>query len=149
MNRLITLLLLGVVLGVCDQFAVTEDGQKVLLKDDGTWVYVISSDSGVYQIPEIMSSEDVDTKPKPIHIPKSEYPESARREGIQGIVMTRVLVDTNGSVIDAEIKESSGNALLDAAALKAVKKAKFTPAKHKGKRVKVWVQIPMRFTITK
>lgn len=37
MNKLITFLLLTTILGLCDQYATTDNGRKILLKNDGTW----------------------------------------------------------------------------------------------------------------
>lgn len=44
MKRLILLLFLCLLTGFSGQFATTEDGKKVLLKDDGTWEYVVKEE---------------------------------------------------------------------------------------------------------
>ena len=89
----------------------------------------------------------VEVKPQPIDIPKPAYPEMARNAGIEGSVVVEATVDIDGSVIDARIMQSSGNQSLDAAAVAAALKAKFTPAKQRDKAVRVLVAIPYRFTL--
>lgn len=89
----------------------------------------------------------VEKKPEPIVIPKPVYPEFARISGIEGTSVVEALVDVDGSVIDAKIVKSSGNQSLDAAAIEAAYKAKFTPAMQRDKPVRVWVTIPYKFTL--
>jgi len=74
------------------------------------------------------------------------YPESARKNNIQGKVMVRALVDKKGKVLRTEI-ETSVNKDLDQAAVKAIKKSKFAPAMKDNKPVKFWVTIPVMFKL--
>jgi len=75
------------------------------------------------------------------------YPSRARRMGYEGIVMLKVLVDENGRVDDLTLLESSGYAILDQAALSAVKKWLFEPGTESGMKKKMWVKIPIRFQL--
>jgi len=50
--------------------------------------------------------------------------------------------------MDVKILKSSGNQMLDQAALVAAKQSKFTPAKQRDKFVRVWVSIPIKFRLT-
>jgi protein TonB len=100
------------------------------------------------KVPEIMEYDDIDEKPELISQPVIGYPETARNEGIQGKVLTRVLIDLDGTVVEVKIAESSGYELLDNAALEAAKTAVFKPAKHRGKYVKVWVSMPIEFKLS-
>ncbi len=43
---LVFVFLLSCQIGLGDQYATTEDGKKVLLKDNGLWEYVISPNKG-------------------------------------------------------------------------------------------------------
>jgi protein TonB len=97
---------------------------------------------------EIVPYYKVEVKPKPINIPKPEYPELARRAGIEGQTVVKALVDIDGSIMAVQVLKSSGNQMLDEAALVAARKAKFTPAKQRDKFVRVWVSIPVRFKLT-
>lgn len=56
----------------------------------------------------------------PCSIP--DYPESARREEIEGQPTINVVFDGNGRVIDAVVETSSGNAAFDRAALEEAKR---------------------------
>jgi protein TonB len=65
------------------------------------------------------------------------YPELAKKAGIEGMVVVKVLVNTKGDVEKAEIFKS--HALLDKAAIDAARQFKFKPGKQRDKYVKVWV----------
>jgi protein TonB len=89
----------------------------------------------------------VEVKPKPIFQQKAGYPELARRAGIEGQSVVMALVDIDGSIMDVQILQSSGNQMLDEAALAAARQWKFTPAKQGDKFVRVYVSIPMNFRL--
>jgi protein TonB len=89
----------------------------------------------------------VEVKPQPVNIPVPAYPEMARNAGIEGQAVVEALVNTDGAVGDARILKSSGNTSLDAAAVDAAMRARFTPAKQRDKAVRVWVSIPFRFSL--
>lgn len=79
--------------------------------------------------------------------PPPEYPRSARRRNQQGTVMLDVRVMTNGNPKHIRIEESSGYAMLDEAALAAVKQWKFVPAKRGSQLVEANVVVPIEFRI--
>ncbi|MCB1226457.1 MAG: energy transducer TonB [Verrucomicrobiales bacterium] len=56
------------------------------------------------------------------------YPSSARRRGSEGSTRVRVQVDRKGRVTQSSLHHSSGDAALDASALKAVRDWRFDPA---------------------
>jgi len=89
--------------------------------------------------------DKIDEKPKQISSPKAKWPEGERGEFAN--IVVGALVDTNGSVIDAIILKTGGNRIFDDRALTAIRKAKFTPAKHNGKLVRVWLAVPIVFTL--
>lgn len=74
------------------------------------------------------------------------YPEEARRNGIQGTVIVRGLVDSKGKVRRTLI-DRCDNGLLEKAAVDAVMNTPFTPAYQGNKPVAVWVQIPVIFRL--
>ena len=76
------------------------------------------------------------------------YPRAARLSGRQGVVKVVAMVDQNGSVTDAELSQSSGSALLDRAALDAVRRAVFVPARKDGKTFACSVIVPIRFQLS-
>jgi len=72
------------------------------------------------------------------------YPPVARRRGWEGQVVLSFVVDRDGSVRDVAVLESSGKALLDRSAMKAVRKAAPFPRPP----VAVEVKIPISFRLT-
>jgi len=91
---------------------------------------------------------EVDEPPQPIVQVQPEYPEVARKAGLEGRVIVAAVVDENGNVIQASI-HSSTNPIFNEAALEAAKKMKFKPARQKDIAVKVKVLIPFVFKLTK
>jgi TonB family protein len=75
------------------------------------------------------------------------YPEVARRNGQEGLVYLLVAVDEEGIPTSITVKTSSGYPLLDAAAVKAVKRWKFKPAYQGAYPVDSEVEIPIRFRL--
>jgi protein TonB len=91
---------------------------------------------------------EVDEPPQPVVQVQPEYPEVARKAGLEGRVIVAAVVDENGNVIQASI-HSSTNPIFNDAALEAAKKMKFKPARQKDIAVKVKVLIPFVFKLTK
>jgi TonB family protein len=77
----------------------------------------------------------------------ANYPPFLRDAGIGGQALVWVLLDEQGRVIRAELKESSGQHALDDAALRVAPLMKFSPALNRNQRVKVWVSLPIRFRV--
>lgn len=76
------------------------------------------------------------------------YPSKARRSGTEGKVTVLVAVATSGRVSNARVTSSSGSSLLDAAAMKAATRYRFTPAKNSaGQAVPTQVAIPFSFRL--
>lgn len=75
------------------------------------------------------------------------YPPLARRLGYEGEVLVRVLIDEDGIVTDALLDHRSPHAILDDAALRAVRLWEFEPAYREGKRVPSEVVVPVRFLL--
>ncbi|HEY1235047.1 MAG TPA: TonB family protein [Candidatus Binatia bacterium] len=78
---------------------------------------------------------------------KPRYPESARRAGVQGVTTLRVRVLDNGRVGDVVVEQSAGFHDLDSAAVDAVKKWLFEPARRGKEAVSVWVLLPVKFEL--
>ncbi len=76
------------------------------------------------------------------------YPLSARRRGVQGTVMVRAEIGTDGRCHHAVVKTSSGHVMLDEVAIKAVRGWRFLPAKRGIKPTAAWVEIPIVFKLT-
>lgn len=76
-----------------------------------------------------------------------KYPEIARKAGVEGRVFVKVAIDEKGNIFRTEIIKSLGNNGCDEAAVAAIKKVKWRPAKNSGKAVKVWISIPVIFKL--
>lgn len=79
--------------------------------------------------------------------PAPRYPPLARRMGEQGKVVLRVLVSAAGDAAKVEVRTSSGSDVLDDAALDAVKRWRFVPARQGEQPVDAWVLVPITFTL--
>lgn len=79
---------------------------------------------------------------------KPPYPAEARAQRIEGVVMLLVGVDAEGRVTNASIHQGSGHAVLDRAALEAVRTWRFSPATQNGRPVAATVEIPIRFNFS-
>ncbi|KTC63776.1 energy transducer TonB [Pseudomonas fluorescens ABAC62] len=79
--------------------------------------------------------------------PAPEYPALAQRRGWEGTVLLRVQVLASGKPGDIQIQKSSGRQQLDDAALAAVKRWSFVPAKQGEVAQDGWVSVPIDFKI--
>jgi len=79
--------------------------------------------------------------------PAPGYPAYARKAREQGIVMLRVRVDAAGSVEGIEVHKSSGSQRLDDAALAAVKRWRFAPARMGDRPVSGVALVPIHFQL--
>lgn len=95
---------------------------------------VKKSEGGEARIPPaaIERATPVRVLPKLRPREKPSYPPSEVRAGNQGTTGIEVCVDAKGRVTSASLKQSSGHAQLDEAALKWVRNARFTPGSVDG-----------------
>lgn len=75
------------------------------------------------------------------------YPVDALRAEATGIVTMRFLVGVDGTVRDAKLTKSSGNASLDQTAINALSKCRFKPAGVDGKPVEQWQEVKYVWSI--
>lgn len=79
--------------------------------------------------------------------PAPEYPEIALERGWEGSVLLRVKVSASGSPLSVEVKHGSGKKALDDAALRTVKRWKFSPAMRGSTAIEGWVDVPINFKL--
>lgn len=79
--------------------------------------------------------------------PAPEYPQMAQRRGWEGTVLLRVEVLPSGKPGQIQLQKSSGRDALDAAALAAVKRWSFVPAKQGDVPQAGWVSVPIDFKL--
>lgn len=79
--------------------------------------------------------------------PRPLYPAAARKAGISGTVIVSVSIDEHGQPVAVSKSRSCGCAELDDAAVAAVRKWRFHPAKINGQPVAARLQVPVRFAL--
>jgi protein TonB len=84
--------------------------------------------------------------PRVIREVKADYPDEARRRGIEGEVIVELIVRRDGSVGDARIVRRL-SAALDERALQAVRQWRFDPGKYRGLPVDVAVEVVVEFRL--
>lgn len=88
------------------------------------------------------------TAPVPLEAPLPAYPASARQAERSGKVALLIRVGEKGEVEEAQIRQSSGDAQLDASALQAVKNWRFSPARRGGKAVSAQVSLKVGYQLS-
>jgi protein TonB len=109
---------------------------------------------------EQLNKDDVDVLPIPVdeyavsEMPrlKSEYripyPAEAKKNAIQGAVVMDLLIDSDGVVREAKLLQGPGFGLNEAA-LEAVRKFEFLPARQGDNKVAVRIRYSYRFVLEK
>jgi protein TonB len=67
--------------------------------------------------------------------------------GIEGTTLLRLHIREDGAVDEVIVGRSAGHVVLDQAAVEAVQRWRFEPARHEGRPVAVWVSLPIRFRL--
>ena len=110
---------------------------------------VLASDSLLRQRPTPRNHHAyawIDQLPEAIERVPPDYPDAARGKGISGTVLVQALINVSGRVADTRVVWSVPG--LDASAVDAVKRWRFTPARTGDRPVPVWVMIPVRYSFT-
>ncbi len=79
--------------------------------------------------------------------PPPRYPRLSRRLGEEGEVILVLWVLADGTVSEVEVETSSGYPRLDKAALKAVKRWRYTPATRNGEAIAYRYRQPVQFSM--
>jgi protein TonB len=80
---------------------------------------------------------------------KPRYPDSARRRGVEGTVIIKAYVTEQGRVEQVQVERSAGHSDLDQAAVEAVERWRFEPARRGRQPIAMWVSIPVRFILSR
>jgi protein TonB len=97
--------------------------------------------------PKTMGSEEVDDPPRGLALRRPAYPASARRRGLEGFVTVKLLIDEEGRVQQVEVLEVEGHAGFRQAVTRVANLWRFTPPRHRGRRVRVWAVKKVRFDL--
>lgn len=93
-------------------------------------------------LPEVTAPEDY-----LLHLEKPVYPADALEQGLEGRVILRALVDTEGIVCRVLIEESHVSASMEKAAMDAVYKCRFRAYRKDGESTAFWARFPIAFRI--
>ena len=85
--------------------------------------------------------------PQILSAPAPAYPESARQAGVSGTTVVGLTISSDGSVSSAWVESSSGSSTLDNAAVSAVSRWRFVPAKKNGTPITVNSRVPITFNL--
>ena len=96
-------------------------------------------------LPQERPSKDV-TAPRVVREVKPNYPDSAKKDRVQGIVTLEAVVKKDGTVGEVTVKKPL-HPELDEEAVKAMKKWEFKPGTKDGKAVDVAVEVEMTFNL--
>jgi protein TonB len=110
--------------------------------DAPTQLASVSPPSGLPVSPPLITQARFRSPPAP-----PAYPRRAVDLGQEGEVVIRALVGVDGESREIRIFRSSGVALLDEAALRAVKRWAFEAAQINGRAIEAWVEVPVRFQL--
>jgi len=105
-----------------------------------------SGDAGGPVIDALTPGQDLE-KPALIGYPAPEYPREARHKGWQGVVEALVTVDAAGRLLDLRLTGSSGHPELDAAALTALRGARYKPGSADGVPATAAMTVTVRFRL--
>lgn len=92
-----------------------------------------------------VQGEDQLAVPRVVFNPLPAYPAAAQRAGLRGTVVLHIDVSAQGSVSAVRVAVSSGHAVLDAAALQAVRRWRFRPAQRDGQPAAMTVRYEVEF----
>ncbi len=103
-----------------------------------------------YKAEQYASSAQVSELPRPLNREslnlRKYYPARAKKNGFEGDVVLRLLIDADGSIAKVDIVSDPGQGLGPAAA-QAVRELRFSPAKLNGVAVATTVPFTIHFTL--
>ena len=97
-------------------------------------------------VQEIFHQYDLTESPKLVSREDPVYPESARQQGVEGNVDLKIVVDESGRVVDV-ILVRSDNPLLNASAMAAVRRWKYSAGRMDGRAVRTFQPVRIHFTL--
>ncbi|MFT4249268.1 MAG: TonB family protein [Pseudomonas sp.] len=118
-----------------------------------------AAEPAVEESPLPSQAQDNEEPPQPVVPPRADaafldnpapsYPPLSRRLREQGRVLLDVFILADGSVGQIKLKQSSGHPRLDDAALAAVRRWRYTPARRGATAIDYWHVQPLDFELDK
>ncbi len=120
--------------------------------NDRRWVKQLFGEEALKKLPEpVLNKSNIrfipyDVPPRPKEPINPEYPESALKDSLEGTVILQTFINKSGRAEKINILRGVRDDL-DRAAVSAIKKVSWEPAKSKEKQVSVWISIPVNFKL--
>lgn len=93
------------------------------------------------------TARQLDVQPKARHAIKPDYPEEARKAGIEGVVTLIVRVNELGEVKDVKVESATPTGVFDDSAVKAFEAGEFQPARLAGRTVRAEIRIRVTYQL--
>ena len=90
--------------------------------------------------------KEVDTKARLISKPEPSYTDAAKKRGIVGTVILKVVFSSSGKVTNIRVVQGMPDGLTERA-IAAARQIKFIPATKEGKFVSMWMQLEYNFNL--
>lgn len=90
---------------------------------------------------------EVDQPPRLVRYLPPMYPVMAKRRRIQGKVLLRALITTEGKAVQISTVSAEPQGIFEECAQKALARWTFRPGILEGKEVPTWIEIPVAFTL--
>jgi TonB family protein len=121
-----------------------EKNQDYRCTDDGTLAHLIDDPDSVraFQPKEVDVRAEITARPDP------KYTEEARRVGVQGIVILKVLLSAENQVERIRVMRRLPYGLTESA-IRAACEIKFKPAQINGQKVAQWATVEYGFSLAK
>lgn len=88
-----------------------------------------------------------DEPPTPTTPIRPRYPNLAQEAGIEGQVLVQCFIDEKGRVTETIVIKGIPKTGLNEAAVLAIERTRFNPARQRNKPVGVWITIPINFKL--
>jgi len=109
---------------------------------------IVAEKAATKTIPEVEKIELPKFGVAYLNNPAPDYPGVSKRAGEEGRVLLKVLVSANGDAENVDIEKSSQFDRLDQAAINAVKRWRFIPARKGNQMLSAYVLVPVKFSLS-
>lgn len=106
----------------------------------------LAAGGGAEELDKIFSIAELDQKPRAIFQRSPTYPAELHKRQKEGTVQIVFIVDTQGRVVDPQVRKSSDPAF-ERPALEAVRQWKFEPGTRNGDKVQFKMRVPITFNV--
>lgn len=120
-----------------------ERNQDYRCTDDGTLARIIEDET---EQGSVLSSKEVDSRAEIIRKPKPGYTRDARRIGVQGYVILKVVLSSKGKIDRVRVVRGLPAGLTENA-IRAACKLEFRPARKASQPVSQWLNVEYVFRL--